>query len=62
MNLKRTLLRTFFLFALVIGMQSCVGAIMSAGVSTTVEVAKVPFKVVGEALDLVVPDDEDPID
>ena len=43
MNLKRTLLRTFFLFALVIGMQSCAGAIMGAGVSTAVEVVKVPF-------------------
>ena len=62
MNLKRTLLRTFFLFALVIGMQSCDGAIMGAGVSTAVEVVKVPFKVVGEAVDLVVPDDEDSID
>ena len=62
MNLKRTLLRTFFLFALVIGMQSCVGAIMGAGVSTAVEVVKVPFKVAGAAVDLVVPDDEDPID
>ena len=62
MNLKRTLLRTFFLFALVIGMQSCAGAIMGAGVSTAVEVVKVPFKVAGAAVDLVVPDDEDPID
>ena len=62
MNSKRTLLRTFFLITLVIGMQSCVGAIMGAGVSTAVEVVKVPFKVVGAAVDLVVPDDEDPID
>jgi len=63
MNLKRTLLRAFFLIALVIGMQSCVGAIVGTGVGAAVEVAKVPFRVVGAAVDLVVPDDdEDPID
>ena len=59
MNLKRTILRTFILIALTIGMQSCVGTIVGAGVSTMVDVAKVPFKVVGAAVDLAVPDDDD---
>ena len=59
MNLKRTILRTFILIALTIGMQSCVGTIVGVGASTVVEVAKVPFKVVGAAVDLAVPDDDD---
>ena len=59
MNLKRTVLRTFILIALAIGMHSCVGTIVGAGVSTVVEVAKVPFNVVGAAVDLAVPDDDD---
>ena len=40
-------------------MQSCVGTIVDVGVSTAVELAKVPFKVVGAAIDLAVPDDDD---
>ena len=38
---------------------SCVGTIVGVAVDTTIEVAKVPFKVVGAAVDLAVPDDED---
>ena len=57
MKLKQSLLRTFSLLALAIGMQSCVGTIVGAAVDTTIEVVKVPFKVVGAAVDLAVPDD-----
>ena len=38
---------------------SCVGALVGAVVDTTIEAAKVPFKVVGAAVDLAVPDDDD---
>jgi len=38
---------------------SCVGAVVGAVVDTTIEAAKVPFKVVGAAVDLAVPDDDD---
>lgn len=38
---------------------SCVGAVVGAVVDTTIEVVKVPFKVVGAAVDLAVPDDDD---
>ena len=38
---------------------SCVGAVVGAAVDTTIEVVKIPFKVVGAAVDLAVPDDDD---
>ncbi|MFT7472372.1 MAG: hypothetical protein ACI8XU_002270 [Kiritimatiellia bacterium] len=38
---------------------SCVGAVVGAAVDTTIEVVKVPFKVVGAVVDLAVPDDND---
>lgn len=43
---------TLFLF-------SCVGTVVGAAVDTTIEVAKVPFKVVGAAVDLALPDDDE---
>jgi len=36
-----------------------VGTIVGAAVDTSIEVAKVPFKVVGAAVDLAIPDDDD---
>lgn len=38
---------------------SCVGAVVGAVVDTTIEVVKVPFKVAGAAVDLVIPDNDD---
>jgi len=38
---------------------SCVGTIVGAAVDTTIEVAKVPFKVAGAAVDLAIPDGDD---
>lgn len=52
-------LRALFLALLCGAMMSCVGAVVGAAVDTTIEVAKVPFKVVGAAVDLAVPDDDD---
>jgi len=43
------------LIALSLLLFSCVGAVVGAVVDTTIEVAKVPFKVVGAAVDLAVP-------
>jgi len=38
-------------------LQGCVGTIVGAAVDTTIEVAKVPFKVAGAAVDVVTDDD-----
>ena len=40
-------------------LSNCVGIVVGAVVDTTIEVVKVPFKVVGAAVDLVIPDDDD---
>ena len=51
--------RSLMLIALCLLLFSCVGAVVGAVVDTTIEVAKVPFKVAGAAVDLAVPDDDD---
>ena len=51
--------RALMLVTLCVVLFSCVGAVVGAAVDTTIEVAKVPFKVVGAAVDLAVPDDDD---
>lgn len=40
-------------------LSSCVGTIVGAVVDTSIEVAKVPFKVVGAVIDLAIPDGDD---
>lgn len=52
-------LRSIMVAALCVLLFSCVGAVVGAAVDTTIEVAKVPFKVVGAAVDLAVPDGDD---
>lgn len=42
-----------------LGLNSCIGTVVGAAVDTTIEVAKVPFKVAGAAVDVVVSDDDD---
>ena len=45
---------------LCLAIQSCAGALMRAGVDTAIEVVKVPFKLAGSGVDLVIPGgDED---
>lgn len=51
--------RSLMLVVLCLLLFSCVGAVVGAVVDTTIEVAKVPFKVAGAAVDLAVPDDDD---
>ncbi|MDA0688053.1 MAG: NF038104 family lipoprotein [Proteobacteria bacterium] len=54
------LLRTTMVILLVgLGLNSCIGTVVGAAVDTTIEVAKVPFKVAGAAVDVLVPDDDD---
>ena len=52
-------LRLFVLITLSLLLFSCVGAVVSTAVDTTIEVVKVPFKVAGAAVDLAVPDNDD---
>ena len=47
-SLKSTALPVFMAIAL----SGCVGALVGAAVDTTIEVAKVPFKVAGAAVDV----------
>ena len=45
---------------LCMALESCAGALVGAGVDTAIEVVKVPFKLAGSVVDLVIPgDDED---
>lgn len=52
-------IRLVFLVVACMLLLSCVGAVVGAAVDTTIEVAKVPFKVVGAAVDLAIPDEDD---
>lgn len=58
MQKLRTLLQTVLL-VISFTLTGCVGTIVGAAVDTTIEVAKVPFKVVGAAVDLAIPDKEE---
>lgn len=44
---------------LMLCLSGCVGVVVGAVVDTTIEVAKVPFKVAGAAVDVIVPDGDD---
>lgn len=55
----RFLRQQLILCCLCIALSSCVGAVIGTAVDATVEVAKVPFKVAGAAVDVIVPDDDD---
>ena len=51
--------RSLILIGLCLLLFSCVGAVVGVAVDTTIEVVKVPFKVVDAVVDLTVPDDDD---
>jgi len=57
--MHRKRLRIPLFAALCLLLSSCVGMVVGAAVDTTIEVAKVPFKVAGAVVDLAVPDDDD---
>ena len=49
--------RLVILFPLLFGLNACIGTVIGAVVDTTIEVVKIPFKVVGAAVDVVTGDD-----
>ena len=51
--------KLFCVISIFLSLQSCVGIIVGAAVDTTIEVAKVPFKVVSVAVNLDDDDDDD---
>lgn len=51
--------KVIVVFGLCISLTGCLGTIVGAAVDTTIEVAKVPFKVVGAAVDVVTDDYSD---
>ena len=51
--------KVFCVIAFFLSLQSCVGIIVGTAVDTTIEVAKVPFKVVSAAVNLDDDDDDD---
>ena len=57
MNNRQTPYPTLALLTLCAALQGCVGSLVGAAVDTTIEVAKVPFKVAGAAVDIVTDDD-----
>lgn len=50
-------IRILFLLPLFMGLSGCIGTVVGAVVDTTIEVVKIPFKVVGAAVDVVTGDD-----
>ncbi len=60
MHLTRrvTLLKVSLVFVVSLSLSACVGTIVGAAVDTTIEIAKVPFKVVGAAVDVVTSDSD----
>ncbi|HAJ75530.1 MAG TPA: hypothetical protein DCM64_03650 [Gammaproteobacteria bacterium] len=58
-RLLRRFERLLFVIVLCLALNSCVGAVLGVAVDTTIGVVKVPFKLVGAAADLAIPDDDD---
>jgi hypothetical protein len=54
--MKTAWLRYFFLGALLMLLTACLGTVVGTAVDITLEVAKVPFKVAGAAIDVVTDD------
>ena len=55
---KKSLIRVIMIIAVSFSLNACVGKIVGAAVDTTIEVAKVPFKVAGAAIDVASGDDD----
>ena len=58
--IKRFMLKIFrfiFLCCLLVMTSACVGTIVGEAVDVTIEVAKIPFKVAGAVLDVVIKGD-----
>ena len=50
--------RVLFFICVFLVLSACAGTLVGTAADVTLEVAKVPFKVVGAAVDVVVPDDD----
>lgn len=57
--MRRTVFRLLAAVALMLPLTACLGTVVGTAVDVTLEVAKVPFKVAGAAVDVVSGDDED---
>ena len=51
--------RNLLCLCCLLALTSCAGAVVGAVVDTSIEVVKVPFKVVGATVDLLIPDADD---
>ena len=51
------IVRTLFLACAIMLSAGCVGTLVGEAVDVTIEVVKIPFKVVGAAIDVVTGDD-----
>lgn len=56
---SRIIKHMFCILICVVNLSSCMGFVVGAAVDTTLEVAKVPFKVGATALDIAISDDEE---
>lgn len=56
--LARNTLRTLLCIALLL-LTGCLGTVAGTAVDVTLEVAKVPFKVVGAAVDVATPEEDE---
>ncbi len=52
----QSIAKSVLVFSVCLSISGCVGAIVGAAVDTTIEVAKVPFKVAGAVVDVATPD------
>ena len=52
------MLRNLFLLLLFVQASACVGTVVGTATDVAVEVVKVPFKVAGAVIDVVIPDEE----
>lgn len=50
-------IRVLLLLPLFLSLSACIGTVVGAVVDTTIEVVKIPFKVVGAAVDVVTGDE-----
>lgn len=50
-------IRVLLLLPLFLSLTACIGTVVGAVVDTTIEVVKIPFKVVGAAVDVVTGDE-----
>lgn len=53
----RIILKVLIVTSLSLSLSGCLGTVVGAAVDTTIEIVKIPFKVVGAAVDVVTGDD-----